>query len=278
MTKNVFKMQTNTKPKKIALILGPLYLVVIIISWYGFPNEFPQIIVESDIISTISNISNSEFLFSMIIVVILFANVVNILLAIYIYHENLMFNKLVLLEKRQKKMRLVYNVFGKNEPVQNSNELMDENKFWKIIEKAKSNSSENDERQKTILKEELYKLTSIEILEFDNKFRKLRGQAHTWNLWVASYILNDDCSEGCFFDFRNWLIGNGKDTYENTMVNVESLAKIEHNQNKYVIKGLDCVARKVYKEKNDGKEMPDGIRENLEAIGKKWNEKKTLII
>ncbi len=46
MAKNVLKIQTNTNPRKIALILGPLYLIVIIISWYGFPNEFPQIIAE----------------------------------------------------------------------------------------------------------------------------------------------------------------------------------------------------------------------------------------
>jgi len=177
-----------------------------------------------------------------------------------------------------KKMIFIVNVFGKNKPVQNSTELMCENRFWKIIEKTKSNSSENNGRQKTILKKELYKLTNIEILEFDNKFRTFRGQACTWDLWAASYTLNGGCSDNCFSQFRDWLIGNGQDIYKNAMVNAESLAEIEHDQNKYYMKVLNCAAREVYKEKTGGKEMPNGIRENLEIIEKKWNRKKTVIL
>ncbi|AUC83779.1 hypothetical protein CW733_15975 [Lacinutrix sp. Bg11-31] len=40
----------------------------------------------------------------------------------------------------------------------------------------------------------------MEVLEFDNRFRTLRGQAYTWDLWAAAYIMGG-CFDDCFSDF-----------------------------------------------------------------------------
>ena len=169
-------------------------------------------------------------------------------------------------------MGIFDKIFGKKEPVQDSNNLMVESKFWEIIKTSKSNSKGNYEKQQIELDKELSKLTAIEILEFDNQFRTLRGQAYTWDLWAAAYIMNGGCSDDCFSDFRGWLIGQGKEIFENGMQNPESLVELKHDMDNDDWEGLSYVARDVYEKKTGGKEMPNGIAENFEIIGEEWEE------
>lgn len=156
------------------------------------------------------------------------------------------------------------------EPVQNSEKLMDSDKFWEIIATSKSNSSGDYEKQQTELKMELLKLTAIEILEFDNKFRTLRGEVYTWDFWAAAYIINGGCSDDCFSDFRGWLIGQGKSIFENAVKDVSTLTQLEDtNDGKW--EGLSYVPTDAY-EKKTGNDMPQGIRENMEITGVEWDE------
>lgn len=156
------------------------------------------------------------------------------------------------------------------EPVQNSEELMHVEKFWKIIAVSKTNSSGDYEKQQSELKNELLKLTANEILEFDNKFRTLRGQVYNWNFWACAYIINGGCSDDCFSDFRGWLIGQGKETFENAVNNIETLSKLnETNDGDW--EGLSYIPTEVYEIKT-GNDIPNGIRENFEITGEEWNE------
>nr|WP_321231311.1 DUF4240 domain-containing protein [uncultured Psychroserpens sp.] len=173
---------------------------------------------------------------------------------------------------KKQEMGIFDKIFGKKEPIQDSNNLMVESKFWEIIKTSKSNSKGNYEKQQTELNKELSKLTAIEILEFDNQFRTLRGQAYTWDLWAAAYIMNGGCSDDCFSDFRGWLIGQGKEFFENGMQNAESLVELKHDMDNDDWEGLSYVARDVYEKKTGGKEMPNGIAENFEIIGEEWEE------
>ncbi len=169
-------------------------------------------------------------------------------------------------------MGIFDKLFGKKEAIQDSDELMDENTFWRIIKTSKSNSSGNYERQQTELNKELSKHSALEVLEFDNRFRTLRGQAYTWDLWAAAYIMNGGCSDDCFSDFRGWLIGQGKEIFENAMQNPETLVQLEHDMDNDDWEGLSYVPRDVYEKKTGGNEMPNGIKENFEIIGEEWEE------
>ena len=169
-------------------------------------------------------------------------------------------------------MGIFDKLFGKKEPVQNSDKLMDENQFWKIIATSKINTEGNYEKQQAELNKELTKLTAIEILEFDNKFRTLRGQAYRWELWAGAYIMNGGCSDDCFSDFRGWLIGQGKVVYENAMRDVETLVELNHNRDNDDWEGLSYVPRAVYLKKTGGNEIPNGIQENIEITGEEWDE------
>ncbi|TQI71098.1 uncharacterized protein DUF4240 [Gramella sp. Hel_I_59] len=161
--------------------------------------------------------------------------------------------------------------FGNKEPVQNSVRLMDENQFWKIIEKTKFDGNGNYEKQQTELNKNLSKLTAIKILEFDNKFRTLRGQAYKCELWAGAYIMNGGCSDDCFSDFRDWLIGQGKEVYGDAIRDVETLVELEYDMDSDDWEGLSYVPRAVY-EKKTRNEMPEGIQENFEITGEEWEE------
>ncbi|MCG2418260.1 DUF4240 domain-containing protein [Aequorivita sp. F47161] len=169
-------------------------------------------------------------------------------------------------------MGIFDKIFSKKEPVQNSVKLMDENQFWNIIHATIKNSSGDYEKQQSELNTELSKLTAIEILEFDNKFRTLRGKAYIWELWAGAYIMNGGCSDDCFSDFRGWLIGQGKEVYDNAMRNPETLVELNYDFNNDDWEGLSYVPRAVYLKKTGGKEMPNGIRENLKITGEEWAE------
>lgn len=174
-------------------------------------------------------------------------------------------------------MRFLDKLFGKEEqksspkePVQDSESLMDSERFWEIIETSKANSSGDYEKQQVELDKELLKLTAIEILEFDNRFRTLRGQIYNWDFWAAAYIINGGCSDDCFSDFRGWLIGQGKTVFQNAVNNIETLNELQET-NDGDWEGLSYVATDAY-EKKTGKDIPDGVQENLEIAGEEWDE------
>jgi hypothetical protein len=157
-----------------------------------------------------------------------------------------------------------------NEPVQDSKQLMKSEKFWELIEATKSKSKGDYEKQQHELEKELLKLSAVDILEFDNRFRTLRGEIYNWNFWAAAYLINGGCSDDSFSDFRGWLIGQGKTIYENAVSDIETLSNLtETNDGNW--EGLSYIPSDAYKKKT-GNTMPQGILENFEITGEEWEE------
>lgn len=153
-----------------------------------------------------------------------------------------------------------------------SSELMDEEVFWKIIMTTKEKSNGDYDAQQEELAKELSKLTPDEIILFGNRFRYFRGQANTWELWGAIYIIHGGCSGDSFNDFREWVIGQGKEFYYNTIQNPESLVEIETEKIEEVEwEGLGYVPSTVFEEIT-GQEMPYLYQENHETTGNEWAE------
>jgi len=174
-------------------------------------------------------------------------------------------------------MGIFDKLFGKKEqakipkePVQNSEQLMESDEFWTIIETSKTKSLGDYEKQQTQLKKELLKLTALQILEFNNRFSTLSGEIYNWDFWAAAYIINGGCSDDCFSDFRGWLIGQGKTIFENAVKDVNSLAQFK-NTNDGDWEGLSYMSYEAYEQKT-GEDMPTGAQENPEITGEEWDE------
>lgn len=149
-----------------------------------------------------------------------------------------------------------------------SEELMAEEQFWSIIKTSKDKSGGDFEQQQEELATALGKLTPNDIILFGNRFRYFRGEANTWKLWGAIYIIHGGCGDDSFSDFREWVIGQGKDFYYETVRNPETLIDKEVGEE---WEGLGYVASTVFEEIT-GQEMPYPYKENLETTGEQWQE------
>ena len=163
------------------------------------------------------------------------------------------------------------------EPPKNTNftpsdRLMDEDQFWKIIQTTKDHSNDDFEEQQEALAKELRKLVPDDIILFGNRFRYFRGQANTWELWGAIYIIHGGCGDDSFNDFREWVIGQGKDFYYKTIKDPESLVEVDTDKiNEVEWEGLGYVHSTVFKELT-GQEMEHLFTEKQETTGVEWEE------
>ena len=180
-------------------------------------------------------------------------------------------------------MSLFEKLFGgtkkgsKKEPPKNtsftsSDKLMDEEQFWKIIKSTKDNSSGDFEQQQQELANELRKLTPTDIILFGNRFRYFRGQANTWELWGAIYIIHGGCGDDSFNDFREWVIGQGKEFYYKTIKDPETLVEVDTDKIEEVEwEGLGYVPSTVFQELT-GQEMPYPFQVKHDTTGTEWEE------
>ena len=152
-----------------------------------------------------------------------------------------------------------------------SDQLMDEDEFWKIIERSKKSAARNFELQQEELANELRKLSPDAIIQFQNRFMYFRGEANTWELWGAIYIIHGGCSDDSFNDFREWVIGQGREFYYNTIRNPESLVEIDHDDIEVDWEGLGYVPASVFEEIT-GQDIAALFKERLETTGRQWDE------
>lgn len=160
----------------------------------------------------------------------------------------------------------------KNASFASSDKLMDEDQFWKIIQTTIDNSGDDFVQQKKELAKELRKLTPHDIVLFGNRFRYFRGQANTWELWGAIYIIHGGCGDNSFNDFREWVIGQGKMFYYKTTKDPESLVEVDRDK---IVEadweGLGNVHLAVFKELT-GQQMEYLFKEKQETTGVEWKE------
>ena len=160
----------------------------------------------------------------------------------------------------------------KNINFTSSDNLMDEDKFWRIIQSSKDNSQDDFEQQQDELANQLHKLSPDEIILFGNRFRYFRGQANVWGLWGAIYIIHGGCSDDSFNDFREWIIGQGKDFYYKTVKDPETLVDVDTEKIEDIEwEGLGYVPSTVFKELT-GQDMPYPFKEKTKTTGNEWQE------
>ena len=172
-------------------------------------------------------------------------------------------------------MGLFGKFFGANKKSTNfisSDGLMDEDRFWKIIKSSRDKANGDYAQQQDELTIELRKLTPDDIILFANRFYHLRGQANTWELWGAIYLIHGGCSDDSFLDFRGWMIAQGKDFYYQVIRNPESLVEVETSDIEDVDwEGFGYIPAAVFEELT-GQELPLDYQENFETTGEEWRE------
>jgi hypothetical protein len=161
---------------------------------------------------------------------------------------------------------------GKNTNFTPSASLMNEEQFWGIIETANNNADGDFEELQDELANELRQLTPDEIILFSNRFRYFRGEANTWELWGAIYIIHGGCGDDSFNDFREWVIGQGREFYYKTINDPESLVEFETDSIDEVDwEGLGYIPATVFTSLT-GQDIASLFEEKTEPTGTEWTE------
>ena len=134
--------------------------------------------------------------------------------------------------------------------------LMEPSMFWDIIERSKK-ASHNLDDQIRELKKMLRDLSALDIVAFDGRFHACLLELNRFDIWGAIYFLNGGCSDDNFVDFRSWLIGRGRDTFEKVLDDPEAIVDIVQSGHDYW-EGLQYCAADVYT-KMTGNILPSSI-------------------
>ncbi|MFC8430377.1 DUF4240 domain-containing protein [Streptomyces sp. NPDC057253] len=102
---------------------------------------------------------------------------------------------------------------------------MNEDRFWTIIESARTSSAASGSPFDESLVDHLCGCPSQEILEYAERFDEVHDALYRWDVWAAAYLIGGGCSDDSFMDFRAGVIASGRDWYERTVLDPDSLAE-----------------------------------------------------
>lgn len=149
-----------------------------------------------------------------------------------------------------------------------STTAMESDTFWNIIEQSKAQGCEE---QVENIRKTLSQLDPQTSIAFQEKFEQLMNESYRWDLWQVAYIINGGASDDGFAYFRAWLIGQGKERFENALAKSESVGDWTEPGNYYECESLWYVGSQAYEEKT-GEEYPSVERETSTAPkGNEWN-------
>jgi Protein of unknown function (DUF4240) len=99
---------------------------------------------------------------------------------------------------------------------------VDLDEFWALIERSREAHGDQEEALRKLLRGR----TSDELQEFHRIFDEQNARAYRWDIWGAGYVLNGGLGDDSFDYFCYWLIGRGRDTFEQVLADPDSLADV----------------------------------------------------
>ncbi|MBC8139329.1 MAG: DUF4240 domain-containing protein [Fibrella sp.] len=164
---------------------------------------------------------------------------------------------------------------------------MTQDVFWDIVEQSSDGSppgivdEDVNDRQSAKLTTLLETLSSEEIVAFDTVMHTVHRQSNHWDLWGVAYIISGGCSDDAFEYFRRWLLAQGRETFEQSVCDPDSLAEIIEtaNDTEPDFEGFFYVAAEVYEAKTGAdlydippKSGEEPEAEETEPRGDRWTE------
>lgn len=112
--------------------------------------------------------------------------------------------------------------------------------MWRLIDTARRGSPD---ASLVAIEQSVAKLSAPARLKFAEELGRLFVESNSIEVWGAAYVINGGCSDDCFSDFQEWLIVQGRDTFDGAMQNPDSLAALPGLRKRdTALKGLRDVA------------------------------------
>jgi hypothetical protein len=103
---------------------------------------------------------------------------------------------------------------------------MTRDEFWGIIEEARRSAGKSSEIAGR-LEGRLSQLPEAEIVDFGSHFGECQRTSYDARLWLAASVILGGCGDDSFWDFRGWLIAQGRKVFEAALADPDSLAELE---------------------------------------------------
>jgi hypothetical protein len=146
--------------------------------------------------------------------------------------------------------------------------------FWDIVDRVHVGSEGDMDKKCELLDAELRRLPLDEVRSFHDYFYECLDRAYSWELWAAAYIIGGGCSNDKFSDFRSTLISMGRQTFERTLADPQSLADIDYDSETADYEGYQYVPTRVECDLNGGLNFPRTRPHPDDPSGTIWDEDK----
>jgi hypothetical protein len=102
---------------------------------------------------------------------------------------------------------------------------MSEDRFWSIIAATLPDAT-SQRAQIESLTRQLEALSTEDVAAFQTEFDRKMGDAYSWDLWGAAFVIHGGESDDGFDYFRCWLISKGRAFYEAALADPDGLATL----------------------------------------------------
>jgi uncharacterized protein DUF4240 len=144
---------------------------------------------------------------------------------------------------------------------------MTKDDFWKLVDgKREKTANETAAAVETALTA----LPEAEIQSFQEHLDARMSESYDWRLWGAAYLARGGCSDDTFDYFREWLIAQGRETFEMALADPDSLAGIGPDVGE--TEELLSVAFNAYRRKTKREMPPRKPAPTGEPHGTAWEE------
>lgn len=147
---------------------------------------------------------------------------------------------------------------------------MQEEQFWSLINAVRVAAHTQDDRP-AVLTDKLNALDLGVIQAFQVRYEELLLRANRWDLWGAAYLMNGGCSDDGFKYFRDWLISEGRSTFEAALASPDSLSSVP-KQDYFELELFGYAASRAYEAKGGGELNRSFEVELAQPQGTEWSE------
>jgi hypothetical protein len=148
---------------------------------------------------------------------------------------------------------------------------MSEEEFWAVVDAAHGDAGSDAEARVDALRHRLAPLGAEALQEFQNRYDEMISRSYRWDLWGAAYLMNGGCSDDGFRYFRDWLISEGRVTFERALSEPDSLADLAR-QDYFELESFGYVALKLFEARGGGELERDFSTELRMPDGEQWSE------
>lgn len=155
--------------------------------------------------------------------------------------------------------------------------MMLEETFWELVDEARDDAGDDDERFLEVLEKGLMELPPNAIEGFRERLDEVLARAYRWDLWAAAYIINAGASDDGFQYFRAWLVSRGRGVFERALEDPAGLETFVPADPDWLAEFEELLYLPVYVlEQKTGEEVPlpeplETTEEIAEPQGQPWD-------